>query len=116
MKDAMATRPLPSIDRLSPTRGAALIAGATGIAAALLILWILGDVVIATAFLATAIVVGGLLVAGRRLLPAAAPAGEVAVAWSLARALAQASAAAVARSEERRAGKEGVCPCRSRWS
>src|SRR3546814_13643759 len=61
MKDAMATRPLPSIARLSPTRGAALIAGATCIAAAPLILWILGAVVIAPAFLATAIVVGGLV-------------------------------------------------------
>ncbi|RIA46582.1 multi-sensor hybrid histidine kinase [Hephaestia caeni] len=99
----MTTRPLPPIDRLSPTRGAALIAGATGIAAALLILWMLGNVVIATAFLATAIVVGGLLIAVRRLLPAAAPDGEAAVDWSLARALAQASADAVAITD--RAGR-----------
>ncbi|HVI98740.1 MAG TPA: response regulator [Sphingomonas sp.] len=99
----MATRPLSSLDRPSPARTALLIAGATGIAAALLILWILGNTAIAAAFFAAAIVVGGLLVAARRLLPAAATDDEAAVDWSLARTLAQASPDAVAVTD--RAGR-----------
>ncbi|MCM8730150.1 response regulator [Hephaestia sp. GCM10023244] len=97
----MAAPSLSPSNRLSPARGAALIAGAVGIAAAALILWILGDIIVATAFLATAIVVGGLLIVARRLLPSAE--AEVAVDWSLARALAQASSDAIAITD--RAGR-----------
>jgi two-component system cell cycle sensor histidine kinase/response regulator CckA len=103
MKEAMATHPLPSPARLSPTRSAGLIAGGVGVAAAAIILWVVRDPIIAAAFFATAVVIGGLLIAARRLLPTSAAADEAPVDWSLARALAEASPDAVAITD--RAGR-----------
>ena len=99
----MATRPFLALDGLSPARSAGVIAVTAGIAAAALILWVLGDAIVAAAFFATAIVIGGLLIAARRLLPAKGATGDVEVDWSLARALAQASPDAVAITD--RAGR-----------
>jgi two-component system cell cycle sensor histidine kinase/response regulator CckA len=79
-----------------------LIAAGCGIAAALVILGVIGDLVVAAAFLATALVIGGGLVAARRLFPAANP-GETEPDWSVARALATISVDAVAITD--RAGR-----------
>ncbi|TPG17595.1 PAS domain-containing sensor histidine kinase [Sphingomonas koreensis] len=98
----MATRPARARFDLDPTRSAALIAGASGLAAALLILWLIGNAAIAAGFFATALVLGGAAIAWRRLMKPAAGAAAP-VDWSVARALAEASADAVAVTD--RAGR-----------
>jgi two-component system cell cycle sensor histidine kinase/response regulator CckA len=98
----MASRPAFASVRLDPTRAAALIAGAAGLAAAMLVLWLIGSVVVAAGFFATAVVLGGIAIAVARLrAPAAIDAAPVD--WSLARVLAEASTAAVAVTD--RAGR-----------
>nr|MDQ2878208.1 PAS domain-containing protein [Pseudomonadota bacterium] len=91
----MVSLPVPPPPRLSPARGAAILAGLSGAVAAAVILWALHDVRIAAAFFGTASVIGGALVIARRLFgPQAVPAQEPD--WSVARALAAASPDAVA--------------------
>jgi two-component system cell cycle sensor histidine kinase/response regulator CckA len=98
---AMASRSAFST-RLDPTRSAALIAGGSGLAAALLILRLVGSWAVAAGFLAAALVLFGIALAWRRLMPAA---GEEngSVDWSVAHALAEASSDAVAVTD--RAGR-----------
>ncbi len=69
------------------SEGALGIAMGAGLAAAVLILWLLGDPVVAIGFLAAGIVLGGAAVAWRALAPVAPP-PEPAVDWQLVRALA----------------------------
>jgi two-component system cell cycle sensor histidine kinase/response regulator CckA len=97
----MPSLPLPP-PRVNQTRGAALIAIGCGLVAALVVLGLIGDMVVAAAFFATALVVAGGLVAARRLFPASnASDGEPD--WSIARSLADSSADAVAITD--RAGR-----------
>ncbi|MGN6621705.1 MAG: response regulator [Sphingomonas sp.] len=84
-------------------RGAALIAGAAGLGAALLVLWLIGNVAVSAGFLATAMVLFGIILAWRRLAPGSAAPEEHAVDWSVAHALAAASPDAVAVTD--RAGR-----------
>ncbi|KQS04819.1 histidine kinase [Sphingomonas sp. Leaf357] len=85
-----------------PSRTAALIAGGCGVAAAALVLWLIGNIAIAGAFLATGLILAGGVVATRRLFPETR--GKVAEPdWSVARALAAASPDAVAITD--RAGR-----------
>ena len=96
----MASLPIPSA--LTPTRSAALAAATAGLAAALLILWLVGSLAIAAAFLATGLVLGGAIVAWRRLAPAAAAEAR-SIDWSFTRAVAETSADPVAITD--RAGR-----------
>ena len=95
----MAPRSLPS---LSPARGAAAITAACGLAAALVVMWLVGNAVIAASFLASALVLTGALIGARRLFP-----GESALVaepdWSVARTIAAASPDAIAVTD--RAGR-----------
>jgi two-component system cell cycle sensor histidine kinase/response regulator CckA len=93
---------LPVASSLHPTRAAALAAGGCGLAAALLILWLVGSPVLAGGFFAAALVLAGTAVAYRLLAPAAA-APTTSIDWDLARAIAQASNDAVAVTD--RAGR-----------
>ena len=87
---------------ITPARGAALIAGGCGLAAGLVVLWLVGSPVFAGGFLATGLLIAGALVAYRRLFPpAAAPDAEVD--WSVAHAIAEASDQALAVTD--RAGR-----------
>ncbi len=86
----------------SPARGAALIAGGCGLAAALIVLGVLRSLPIAAAFLATGLVIGGALIVAWRLFPRSArEAAEPD--WSVARALAAGSGDALAVTD--RAGR-----------
>ncbi|MBY0581709.1 MAG: response regulator [Sphingomonas sp.] len=98
----MASLPTPSAPYLSPIRGAAVIAIGCGLAAGLIIIGLIGNVAIAAAFLASALVITGGLIAFRRLFPPNITA-EPMVDWSVARALAGASNDAVAVTD--RAGR-----------
>jgi two-component system cell cycle sensor histidine kinase/response regulator CckA len=98
----MASRPAPYLAALDPVRGAALIAGSGGFAAAVLVLWLIGSAAVAAGFLATALVFGGLLLAWARLRPVRAE-GAAMVDWSVARAIAESSDDAVAVTD--RAGR-----------
>jgi two-component system cell cycle sensor histidine kinase/response regulator CckA len=99
----MASRPSLASPTLDPTRSAALIAGAAGLAAALVILWLVGSAAVAGGFLATALVLLGIALAWRRLAPGISAAGESLIDWSVAHALAEASPDAVAVTD--RAGR-----------
>ncbi|WP_010164245.1 response regulator [Sphingomonas sp. PAMC 26617] len=96
----MASVPISSSD--TPARSALLIAVGSGILASLIILGALGSVPIAAAFLASAIVLGGGLLVFRRLFPIAADTASEPD-WSVARALAESSADAIAVTD--RAGR-----------
>ena len=96
----MATLPAPP--QSTATRSAALIAIGCGVAAALVILGLIGSVAIAAAFLAAALVVTGGLIAYRRLFPATADTA-LEPDWSVARALAESSPDAIAVTD--RAGR-----------
>jgi two-component system cell cycle sensor histidine kinase/response regulator CckA len=92
----------PAVSDHHTARSAALIAGGGGVAAALVVLGLIGNPVVAGAFLATGLVVAGTLVAVRRLFPVTR--GKPAEPdWSVARALASASPDAVAITD--RAGR-----------
>ena len=80
-----------------------MIAGAAGLGAALLVLWLIGNVAVSAGFLATAVVLFGIILAWRRLAPGSAAPEEHAVDWSVAHALAEASPDAVAVTD--RAGR-----------
>ena len=97
----MASLPAP-ISTNHASRTAMLIAGGCGLAAALIILWLVGNIIIAAAFLATGLVVGGGMIAARRLFPPTAI-GDAEPDWSVARTLAASSADAVAVTD--RAGR-----------
>ncbi|WP_260599043.1 response regulator [Sphingomonas endolithica] len=97
----MASLPAPPTTP-DQTRSAALIAIGCGVAAALVILGLVGNIVVAAAFLATALVITSGLVAARRLFPAS-KLGETEPDWSVARTLAASSADAVAITD--RAGR-----------
>ncbi|HEX7655658.1 MAG TPA: response regulator [Sphingomonas sp.] len=99
----MASRLASSPSAIGPTRGAALIAGVAGLGAALLVLWLIGNVAVSAGFLATAMVLFGIILAWRRLAPGSAAPEEHAVDWSVAHALAEASPDAVAVTD--RAGR-----------
>ncbi|MGH6614098.1 response regulator [Sphingomonas sp.] len=98
----MASLPTSPAASFGPARTAALIAGGCGAASALIILGLVGSLAIASAFLATGLVIAGGLVAARRLFPPARP-GEVEADWTVARTLAASSADAIAITD--RAGR-----------
>ena len=77
------------------SRAALLIAGVAGVLAGAIVLWLIGSVVVAAAFLAAAVVVAGIAIALRIAL-AKPPVTEETADWSLAAALAGANADAVA--------------------
>jgi two-component system cell cycle sensor histidine kinase/response regulator CckA len=96
----MASLPIPS--GLTPVRAAALTAGASALAAALLVFLVAGHAVLAAGFLAAGLIAGGSVIAWRLLAsPQAAEAPPVD--WNIAHALAQASSDAVAVTD--RAGR-----------
>ena len=96
----MATLPAPP--QSTAFRSAALIAIGCGVAAALVILGLIGSLSIAAAFLAAALLVTGGLLAFRRLFPPTA-ATALEPDWSVARALAESSPDAIAVTD--RAGR-----------
>ena len=98
----MASRPAYGSSAFDPARSAALIAGACGVAAAALILWLVGSLAVAAGFFAAALVIAGGVLAWARLRRADA-AEPAPVDWSLAHALVQASGDAVAVTD--RAGR-----------
>ena len=79
-----------------PTRSAALTAGAATLSAAAIALWLVGSVAVAGGFIAAALVLFGLMLAWAKLAPRSGEAGPALADWSLANALAEASADAVA--------------------
>ncbi|MBY0521546.1 MAG: hypothetical protein K2P79_14090, partial [Sphingomonas sp.] len=87
---------------LTPNRSAALIAGGSGLVASLIVLGLVGNIVVAAGFLASALVIAGALIAYRLLYPAAVGA-EAEVDWSIAHAIAEASDEALAVTD--RAGR-----------
>ncbi|UUL83382.1 hybrid sensor histidine kinase/response regulator [Sphingomonas qomolangmaensis] len=95
-------------DPQSPATRATLIAGGAGVLAALVVFLVLGDWRVAAAFLATAIVLGGAALAFRAARPAPlAPAPTID--WSVANALAAASADALAVTD-----RDGKLVCANR--
>ena len=87
---------------LTPTRSAVLIAGGGGIAAGLVVLGLIGNVVVAAGFVATGLLMAGGLLAYRQLFPAKG-AAEAEVDWTIAHAIAEASEDALAVTD--RAGR-----------
>ncbi len=96
----MASHPIPA--GLDPTRAAAIVAGATTIVAAGIVLLLVGSLAAAAGFLAIGIIATGALIAWR-LLAAPVVAAPQAVDWEFTRAVAQASSDAVAITD--RAGR-----------
>jgi two-component system cell cycle sensor histidine kinase/response regulator CckA len=97
----MATLPPFRAQRLT-SEGALGIAIAAGVIAALLILWLIGDAVVAIGFASAGIVLGGVAVAWRSLAPVALPTAPE-IDWQLVRALAEESPDAIAITD--RAGR-----------
>ncbi|WP_031440069.1 hybrid sensor histidine kinase/response regulator [Sphingomonas sp. FUKUSWIS1] len=93
---------LPPQTGLGPNRRAALVAAVTGIAASGLVLGMIGDLVVAAAFLAAAIIVVGAVIVWR-LLARAGSAELRTIDWDFTRAVAQASGDAIAVTD--RAGR-----------
>ena len=87
---------------LSPARSAAIIALGSGITAALIVLGVIGNSVIAAGFLAAALVLTAALVSAKLLFPSAV-AADSEVDWSIARTLAEGDSGAVAVTD--RAGR-----------
>ncbi|OYY72182.1 PAS domain-containing sensor histidine kinase [Sphingomonas sp. 28-63-12] len=98
----MASLPAPSAPIRRPARMAALVALVCGLLAAVLILAVIGDPVMAAGFLAAAIVLAGAAI-GIRAMIAPAAAIPLDTDWSVARALAAASNDAIAVTD--RAGR-----------
>ena len=96
----MASIPLPTT--LTPTRTAALIAGAAALVAALLVLVVAKSVLLAAGFLAAGVIVGGGVIAWRVIAPEP-PAAAREIDWDFTRAVAAASGDAVAITD--RAGR-----------
>lgn len=97
----MVTLPSFRAQRLT-SEGALGIAIAAGVIAGLLILWLIGDAVVAIGFASAGIVMGGVAVAWRSLAPVAPPAVPE-IDWHLVRALAEESPDAIAITD--RAGR-----------
>ena len=76
-------------------RGLLLIVAAAAMGSALLLLWVAGDLLLAAAFMASVLVLGALLFAGSRLIPARG-AAQVEFDWSLVREAADNDEVAVA--------------------
>lgn len=93
---------LPISPGFTPTRMAALVAGAATVAAAALVLLLIGSVAAAAGFVALGIIAAGAVIAWRLLAPQAATEPR-AIDWSFTRAVAQASADAIAITD--RAGR-----------
>jgi two-component system cell cycle sensor histidine kinase/response regulator CckA len=93
---------LPLAAGMTPVRLAALVAGGAALAAALLVFAITGSAAVAGGFVAAGLIVAGAAIAWR-LLAAPATRAMPAVDWSMAHALAEASADAVAVTD--RAGR-----------
>jgi two-component system cell cycle sensor histidine kinase/response regulator CckA len=93
---------LPPQTGLGPNRRAALVAAVTGIAASGLVLGMIGDLVVAAAFLAAAIIVIGAVIVWR-VLARAGSAELRTIDWDFTRAVAQASGDAIAVTD--RAGR-----------
>ena len=81
---------------LTGTRAAVVIAALAGLVAAAVVLWMVGDAVVAAGFVGGAIVLAGLAAALVRLRPGVAPDTTGAQDWELLRAMAEASADGVA--------------------
>jgi two-component system cell cycle sensor histidine kinase/response regulator CckA len=96
----MASVPTSTNDK--PARFALLIAGGFGIVAAMIILWVVGSIPLAATFLATTLVLSSALLVFRRLFPATTLV-TTEPDWSVARALAESSADAIAVTD--RAGR-----------
>jgi two-component system cell cycle sensor histidine kinase/response regulator CckA len=93
---------VPTSTNDMPARFALLIASGFGIVAAVIILWAVGSIPLAATFLATALVLSSALVVFRRLFPATTLV-TTEPDWSVARALAESSADAIAVTD--RAGR-----------
>ena len=91
----MASLSLIPDPRARSGRAAALVAGGAGLAAALIVLFAIGNITVAAGFLAGAVVLGGIAIAARMLQPAPETA-EPDLDWSIAHLLADASSDAVA--------------------
>ena len=96
----MASVPTSTNDK--PARFALLIAGGFGVVAAMIILWVVGSIPLAATFLATTLVLSSALLVFRRLFPATTLV-TTEPDWSVARALAESSADAIAVTD--RAGR-----------
>jgi len=83
----MASLPASSASTLSPGRGAALIAGGCGLAAALVVLGAVRSLPVAGGFLAAGLLIAGVMIAFRRLFPPSADAAAEPD-WDVARVLA----------------------------
>ncbi len=97
----MATLPPLNVQRVTPN-GAMGIAIGAGIVAAVLVLWLLGNAAVAVGFVAMAIVLGGVVIAHRALVPAVTEALPE-IDWQVVRALAEESPDAIAITD--RAGR-----------
>ena len=93
---------VPTSTNTTPARAALAIAGGFGVVAAGIILWAVGSIPLAATFLATTLVLAGGLIVFRRLFPVVS-AVTVEPDWSVARALAESSADAIAVTD--RAGR-----------
>ncbi len=93
---------LPISAKLDPTRAAAVIGVVAALAAAALILFLVGSLAAAAGFLATGIIAGGAVLLWRVLTPPA-QAGARSIDWEFTRAVAQASSDALAITD--RAGR-----------
>ncbi|WP_326524252.1 hybrid sensor histidine kinase/response regulator [Sphingomonas sp.] len=87
--------PSPPALIATPARRALLIAACAGVAAAAIVLWLIGDIAIAGGFAAAALVVVGMAVAVRALFPAVTE-SHAEPDWSVAHAIALTSSDAVA--------------------
>ncbi len=84
-------------------RNAAIVAGAAALVAALLVLWLVRDVVAAAGFLGGGVIAIGMVVVWRLLAPATAAPGAGSIDWAFIRSVAAASTDAVAITD--RAGR-----------
>ncbi|UVO49175.1 response regulator [Sphingomonas sp. SUN019] len=91
----MATRPMPRFPVLT-ARSALAVALLGGLVAALVVLWLIDDALIAAGFIGAAIVASSLIVAWRGLSPNRAIDQTAEVDWGVARAIAEASDDALA--------------------
>lgn len=98
----MASLPIPSTRILTPMRRAALLAIGAGLGAGLIVLGVVGDLMLAAGFLGAGLLLFAALL-GYRLLASPAAPHEAETDWSIAQALAEASADAVAVTD--RAGR-----------
>ena len=94
--------PLPQTSGITPTRIAALVAGAASLVAALLVLVLAKSLILAAGFLGAGVLIGGGIIAWRTLAPQPRASAR-AIDWDFARVIAEASRDAVAVTD--RAGR-----------